>query len=65
MISAVLGAVVLLAATARAADTWTDISTPLIESLKSKGQKPAWPGGCPKLPAGAASLSDIRQRENF
>jgi len=46
IIPAAIGAVVLLAATARAADTWTDISTPLIESLKSKGQKLAWPGGC-------------------
>ncbi|MCY2990712.1 MAG: hypothetical protein NTY19_22960 [Planctomycetota bacterium] len=46
LISAAFGAVVLLAATARAADTWTDISTPLIESLKSQGHKLAWPGGC-------------------
>jgi hypothetical protein len=46
MIPAALAAVVLLAATAQAADTWTDISTPLIERLQSQGQKLAWPGGC-------------------
>ena len=46
IIPAAIGAVVLLAATARAADTWTDISTTLIDGLKSKGVKLGWPGGC-------------------
>lgn len=44
--SLAVGAMLLLAAAARAADTWTDISTPLIEGLKGKGEKLAWPGGC-------------------
>jgi photosystem II stability/assembly factor-like uncharacterized protein len=46
IVPAVLGAVALLAASARAADTWTDISTTLIDGLKSKGVKLGWPGGC-------------------
>ena len=43
---AVLGGVLLVAASAPAAETWTDISTPLIEQLKRQGEKLAWPGGC-------------------
>lgn len=31
---------------ARAADQWTDISSPLLERLTNNGAKPAWPGGC-------------------
>lgn len=46
LLNAAVGAVVLLAATVQAADTWTDISTPLIERLTSQGQKLGWPGGC-------------------
>jgi photosystem II stability/assembly factor-like uncharacterized protein len=38
--------VLSLAAAAEAAETWTDISTPLIEKLKGQGEKLAWPGGC-------------------
>jgi hypothetical protein len=30
----------------RAADEWTDISTPLVERLAKDGMKTAWPGGC-------------------
>lgn len=45
-----LAAVVCLAAFpasgAAAADAWTDISTPLLDDLKSKGVKLGWPGGC-------------------
>jgi photosystem II stability/assembly factor-like uncharacterized protein len=43
---ALLGGALLLAARVQAAETWTDISTPLIEKLKSQGEKLAWPGGC-------------------
>jgi hypothetical protein len=46
VIFALLGGVLLLADRAPAAETWTDISTPLIEKLKSQGVKLAWPGGC-------------------
>jgi hypothetical protein len=46
IVPAVLGAVALLAASAPAAGTWTDISTTLIDGLKSKGEKLGWPGGC-------------------
>jgi hypothetical protein len=31
---------------ARAADKWTDISSPLLAGLTNNGAKPAWPGGC-------------------
>jgi photosystem II stability/assembly factor-like uncharacterized protein len=41
-----LGGGLVLAARAPAAETWTDISTPLIEKLKRQGEKLAWPGGC-------------------
>src|SRR5262245_40049885 len=30
----------------RAADRWTDISSPLLARLTNNGAKPAWPGGC-------------------
>lgn len=30
----------------RSADTWTDISTPLLQRLTNNGAKPGWPGGC-------------------
>jgi hypothetical protein len=36
----------LLASTARAADNWTDISSPLLERLTNSGAKFGWPGGC-------------------
>ena len=40
-------AVVMLSAFAHATgDTWTDISSPLLERLTNNGAKPAWPGGC-------------------
>ena len=45
VILALLGGGLLLAAGAPAAETWIDISTPLIEKLKSQGEKLAWPGG--------------------
>ena len=35
-----------LGMSARAADQWTDISTPLLERLTNQGAKLAWPGGC-------------------
>lgn len=38
--------VVLMAGSARAAETWTDVSTPLLERLTNNGAKAAWPGGC-------------------
>ena len=37
---------VALCAIIRAADTWTEISGPLLERVKSEGSQPAWPGGC-------------------
>lgn len=40
------GVAVLFAASIQAADSWTDISTPLLERLTNSGVKPAWPGGC-------------------
>ena len=40
------GGVLLLAANVQAAEMWIDISTSLIEKLKSQGDKLAWPGGC-------------------
>ena len=46
VILALLGGVLVVAAGASAAETWIDISTPLIEKLKSQGEKLAWPGGC-------------------
>ncbi len=36
----------LLPAFVQAADTWTDISSPLLERLTNSGTKLAWPGGC-------------------
>ncbi len=36
----------LLPASAPAAETWTDISSPLLERLTNSGVKLAWPGGC-------------------
>lgn len=38
--------VLLLDPSARAADRWTDISSPLLARLTNNGAKPAWPGGC-------------------
>ncbi len=35
-----------LATTARAAEQWTDISTPLLARLTNSGAKFGWPGGC-------------------
>ena len=37
---------VSLSAPVRAADTWTDISSSLLERLTNNGAKLAWPGGC-------------------
>src|SRR5512139_1416599 len=37
---------VLFAANVQAADSWTDVSTSLVERLINSGVKPAWPGGC-------------------
>ena len=37
---------VLFAASVQAADSWTDVSTSLLERLTNSGVKPAWPGGC-------------------
>jgi hypothetical protein len=43
----IVSAVVLLATfSGQAADTWTDISTPLLERLTNNNVKAAWPGGC-------------------
>ena len=42
----VLCAIMLVATLVRAADTWTEISGPLLDRLKSEGSKPVWPGGC-------------------
>ena len=42
----VLCAILLPATLVQAADTWTEISGPLPDRLKSEGSKPAWPGGC-------------------
>jgi hypothetical protein len=39
-------AIMLFATLVQAADPWTDISSQLLERLKSEGSKPAWPGGC-------------------
>jgi len=36
----------LVAGSTRAADTWTDISSPLLERLTNNGARVAWPGGC-------------------
>lgn len=36
----------LSAGLARAADSWTDVSSPLLERLTNNGAKAAWPGGC-------------------
>src|SRR5467141_411135 len=36
----------LMSTTGQAADTWTDISSPLLERLTNNGAKAAWPGGC-------------------
>jgi hypothetical protein len=36
----------LLSVPIQAADTWTDISSSLLERLTNSGVKPAWPGGC-------------------
>jgi photosystem II stability/assembly factor-like uncharacterized protein len=36
----------LLPTSIPAADTWTDISSPLLERLTNSGVKLAWPGGC-------------------
>src|SRR6478735_8899725 len=36
----------LLTAGARGAETWTDISSSLLQRLTNNGAKPAWPGGC-------------------
>ena len=36
----------LMDASAQAAETWTDISSPLLERLTNNGAKAAWPGGC-------------------
>lgn len=33
-------------ASARAADKWTDVSSPLLGRLTNNGAKAAWPGGC-------------------
>ncbi|MEO8429426.1 MAG: hypothetical protein ABI651_20225 [Verrucomicrobiota bacterium] len=38
--------IVMLSASAHEGDTWTDISSPLLERLTNNGAKPAWPGGC-------------------
>jgi photosystem II stability/assembly factor-like uncharacterized protein len=40
------GVAVLLTVSTQAADTWTDISSPLLERLTNSGVKLAWPGGC-------------------
>src|SRR5690349_2361570 len=37
---------IVLGHSARAAETWTDISSSLLERLTNSGAKPAWPGGC-------------------
>src|ERR1044071_8549800 len=39
-------AVLLMSDPTWAADTWTDISTPLLERLTNNSVKAAWPGGC-------------------
>jgi hypothetical protein len=46
--TAALGACMALifGVSAQAADTWTDISGPLLERLTNSGAKLAWPGGC-------------------
>src|SRR5437660_6705359 len=36
----------LLTAGARGAETWTDISSSLLQRLTNNGAKAAWPGGC-------------------
>jgi hypothetical protein len=42
----ICGVAALVAASTRAADLWTDISSPLLEGLTNSGAKVAWPGGC-------------------
>jgi photosystem II stability/assembly factor-like uncharacterized protein len=42
----ILGVAALLPVSTRAADTWTDISSSLLERLTNSGAKLAWPGGC-------------------
>lgn len=42
----VLFVALLVAVETQAADTWVDISTPLIDKLTAQGEKLAWPGGC-------------------
>src|SRR5512136_2492265 len=37
---------VLFAASVQAADSWTDVSSSLLERLTNSGIKLAWPGGC-------------------
>lgn len=46
LVPALLGAVALLGSPLQAAETWQDVSTPLVEDLQSKGIKLGWPGGC-------------------
>jgi hypothetical protein len=36
----------MLTASTQAADTWADVSSPLVDRLTNSGAKPAWPGGC-------------------
>jgi len=38
--------VALLPLSIRGADTWTDVSSPLLERLTNSSAKLAWPGGC-------------------
>jgi hypothetical protein len=45
-VPAVIGAIMIVATLVRAADTWTEISGPLLERVKREEAKPAWPGGC-------------------
>jgi photosystem II stability/assembly factor-like uncharacterized protein len=37
---------ILFSASTRAAETWSDISSSLLERLTNNGAKAAWPGGC-------------------
>jgi photosystem II stability/assembly factor-like uncharacterized protein len=46
LVQAVGWAVVLSAVCAQAADSWSDISSGLIQRLTNSGLKLAWPGGC-------------------
>src|SRR5947199_7483112 len=43
---AVCGMTVLWSTSVQAAQSWTDISTPLLMRLTNSGAKAAWPGGC-------------------